>query len=144
MVPVPVTPKTITYSSAIDPYNNESFETKTKEGKYRWHLTTKTDKGWKKGGISATAKHAKNILDLFRDHSVQFGLENIMNIPTYGTGSVHAAPRTIVGVEHWNADIRDYINILTSYHQISLDQFRAFYGWFMGDKTSSLNKSKNS
>ena len=33
-VPVPVTPKTITYSSAIDPYNGELFKTKTKEGKY--------------------------------------------------------------------------------------------------------------
>ena len=44
--PVPVTPKTITYSSTIDPYNNNSFETKTKEGKYRWLLTTKTSEGW--------------------------------------------------------------------------------------------------
>ena len=44
-VPVPVTTKTINYSSVIDPYNNESFETNTKEWKYRWHLTTKTAKG---------------------------------------------------------------------------------------------------
>ena len=29
-VPIPVTPNTITYFSAIDPYDNESFETKTK------------------------------------------------------------------------------------------------------------------
>ena len=40
-VPVPVTPKTITYFSVIDLYNNESFH-KKKEGKYRWHLITKT------------------------------------------------------------------------------------------------------
>ena len=33
--PVPVTPKTITYSSTIDPYDKNSFETKTKKGKYR-------------------------------------------------------------------------------------------------------------
>ena len=33
-VPVLVTPKTITYSLAINPYNKESFEMKTKEGKY--------------------------------------------------------------------------------------------------------------
>ena len=29
-LPVPVTPKTITYSSAIDPYGDKLFETKTK------------------------------------------------------------------------------------------------------------------
>ena len=29
-LPVPVTPKTITYSPAIDPYGDELFETKTK------------------------------------------------------------------------------------------------------------------
>ena len=30
-----VTPKTITYSSAIDLYDDELLETKTKEGNYR-------------------------------------------------------------------------------------------------------------
>ena len=34
MVPVSVTPKTITYFSAIDLYNNESLKTKTKEENY--------------------------------------------------------------------------------------------------------------
>ena len=92
LVLVPVTPKNITYSSAINPYDNEFFETKMKKGKYRWHLTTKTAKGWKKDGISATTKHANKILDILKDHSVQFGLENITSIPTYGTGSVHATP----------------------------------------------------
>ena len=32
-VPNPVTPNTITHSSAINPYNNETLETNTKEGK---------------------------------------------------------------------------------------------------------------
>ena len=49
MVPLPVTPKTITYSSVIDLYNNESLQTKKKEGKYMWNLTTDSSKGWKKG-----------------------------------------------------------------------------------------------
>ena len=40
MVPVPVTPKTITYFSTIYQYNDESFGTKIKDGKNRWHLTT--------------------------------------------------------------------------------------------------------
>ena len=132
-VPVPVTSKTITYSSTINPYNNESFKTKTKEGKYRWHLTTKTTKGWKKDCISATVEHGDKILDLFKDRSVQFILDNIMNIWTSGKGAVHATPQTTVGVDHWNADVRDYINILTSYHQLYLDQVHAFSGWFMGD-----------
>ena len=39
-----------------------------------------------------------------------------MNIPTSGTGSVHAAPQTIFGVNNWNVEVRDYINILKSYH----------------------------
>ena len=66
-VPVIVTPKTINYSSDIDPYNDNFFEKNMKEGKYRCHLTTKTSKGWKKDGISATVKHANKILDLFKD-----------------------------------------------------------------------------
>ena len=39
--------------------------------------------------------------------------------------------------------MRDYINILTSYHQMSLDQFHAFSWWFMGDETSTLTKPSN-
>ena len=67
MVPIPVTTKNITYSSAIDPYDDQSFEMNMKEGKYRWHLTTKTDKGRKKDDISATVEHNEKILDLFKD-----------------------------------------------------------------------------
>ena len=74
-----------------------------------------------KDGIYATVEHAKNILDFFKDSSFQFGLLNIMNIPTFGTGEVHATPKTIVGVDNLNADMRDYINILTSYLQIRGD-----------------------
>ena len=44
-IPVATTPKTITYFSAIDPYDKKSFETKTKEGKYWWHLITKNAEG---------------------------------------------------------------------------------------------------
>ena len=94
-------------------------------------------------GISATVEHAKKILDLFKDSSVQFRLYNIMNIPTSRIGAVHATPQTIVGTDHWNADVRNYINILMSYHQMSLDKVRAFSGWFMGNKTSTLTKSSN-
>ena len=44
------------------------------------------------------------------------------------------------GTDHWNVDMRDCINIVTSYHKLSLDQFGAFSGWFMGRKTSTLTK----
>ena len=74
MVPVAVTTKTITYYSAIHLYDKESFETNTKEGKYRCHLITKTSEGWKNEQISATVEHADKILELFKDSSVQLGL----------------------------------------------------------------------
>ena len=92
MVPVRVRPKTITYSSSVDLYDEDSFEMKTKEGKYRWHLTTKTSEGWKKDFISATVNHSNKILDLFNDCSVQFGLGNIINIPRSRIGTFHATP----------------------------------------------------
>ena len=95
----------------------------------------------KNDGISATVEHADKILNLFKYCSVHFGLDDIMNIPTSGTGEFYATPQTIVGMDHWNVEVRDYINILTSYHQMSLDQVRAISGWFIGDKTSSLTNS---
>ena len=92
-VPVPITPNTITYSSAIDPYNDESFETKIKEGKYRWHLITMTAEGWEKYSVYPTVEQANKILDLFKYCSVQFELENIINNPTSGTGADDDAPQ---------------------------------------------------
>ena len=104
-VPVPVTPKIITYYSDIDPYDDESFGTNMKEGNYQWHLTTKTVGGWKKDGIYATVEHADKILELFKDRSVQFGLDNIMNILTSGTVAVHSTPQPslawITGMRTW-------------------------------------------
>ena len=66
-----------------------------------------------------------------------------MNIPTSMTGAVHTTPKSIVGADHCNAELGDYINILTSYHQMSLDQVRAFFGCFMGDETSTLTNSSD-
>ena len=113
-VPVAATPKTTMYSSAIEPYDNEPFKTNKKEGKLRWNLITKTAKGWKKDGISTTVEHANNILDIFKDRSVQFGLENIMTIPTSGTESVNIDPQNIIGLDYYNADMKYYIKILMS------------------------------
>ena len=66
-----------------------------------------------------------------------------MNIPTSRTGAAHAAPRTIIGVYHWNLDMGDYINIRTSYNQLYLDQVCALSGWFMGYKMSTLTNSSD-
>ena len=66
-----------------------------------------------------------------------------MNTPTSGKGAVDKNSQNIVGVDHWNVDARDYIKILTSYHQLSLDQVHALYGWFMGNKTYTLTKFTN-
>ena len=82
----------------------------------------------KKYGIYATVEHAENILELFKDRSVQFGMDNIMNIPTSGIGAVHTTPKETVSGDQWNVDMRDYIKIITSYHQLSLDQVHAFFG----------------
>ena len=68
-------------------------------------------------------------------------MDNIMNILTSRILADHATPQTIVDVDYWNADVEDYINILTSYHKLSLDQVRAFYRWFMGNKISTLAKA---
>ena len=106
MVPVATTLNTTMYSSAIDPYNNGLFETNTKEGKYWWHLVTKTSEGWKKDGISATFKHAYKILDPFKDRSLQFVMDNIMNIMTSVMLAADAAPQNTFGVHHWNADVK--------------------------------------
>ena len=70
-------------------------------------------------------------------------MDNIMNTPTSGIGAFHPTPQKIVGMDHWNADVRYYIYILPSYHQMSLDQVRAFYGWFMGGETSLFTKFSN-
>ena len=67
----------------------------------------------------------------------------MMKILTSGTGEVQTNRLTIFGIDHWNADVRDYINIPVSYHQMSLYQVHAFSRWFIGKETSSLTKSSN-
>ena len=63
-----------------------------------------------------------------------------MNISTSVTGTFHATPQNIVRVNHLNADVRYYINILMPYHQLSLDQVCALSRWFMSDEISTLIK----
>ena len=53
------------YTSAIEPYENQSFSVDTKEVKYQWGQVTK----FREGGtpISVTVANAKTILGLFKD-----------------------------------------------------------------------------
>ena len=83
--------------------------------------------------IAVTVENADNLMDLFKDHTVQFFLNSITKIPNAGTGAVGTAAQTIVGVKHWNANLRNYNNTLTQLHQLILNQVRALSGWFMGE-----------
>ena len=53
------------YTSAIDPYYNQSFSVNTKEVKYQWGQVTKIHEGGTP--ISVTVVNAKTILDIFND-----------------------------------------------------------------------------
>ena len=97
MVALPVTPKTITYSSVIDLYNNKSLGTKKKEGKYMWNLTTDTSEEWKKDGISATVEHVEKILDIFKDRSVRADHNKILVAMATSLKQEHAKNKKIPG-----------------------------------------------
>ena len=80
-------------------------------------------------------------MDLFKDRTVQFRLNSITKISTEVTGTIETAAQTIAGVDHCNAYLGYYNNILIQLHQVTLDQVRAFSGWLMGDESSSLTTS---
>ena len=52
-------------------------------------------------------------MDLFKDLTVQFVLSRIMNIPAARSGAVKNSSHTIFVVDHWNAYLRNYKNLLT-------------------------------
>ena len=67
---------------------------------------------------------------LFKDCTIQLGLNSIMNTQSAGTGPVETVERTIVSADHWNKNLSDYKKNMT--------QVRALSGCFMGDKLYSL------
>ena len=82
---------------------------------------------------------ADKLMDLFKDCNVQFVLDRIIDILTTGTGVVRTAARTIFGINHWNANLSDYKNLLSLFYWMILDQVRAFSGWFMGANRPPLS-----
>ena len=120
-------PYVITHSNALDPYDNTSFDVSTKEGKYAWSIMTKMQDGWKL--LTCSTDSANQLMDLFKDRQTQFGLDNILRIPTKGSGKIQANPRTLGGVDHWDADLQEYKNVLIDVHSVTLDQVRAWSAW---------------
>ena len=134
--PRPTTASTFTHSNAMDPYDTPSFDVATKEGKYQWAMMTKITEGWKQ--LSCTVDTADQLMDLFKDRQTHFGLDILLRVPTTGNGRPQTNPRTLAGVEHWDADLQDFKNLLVDIHSVSLLQVRSWSGWFMGSESQDL------
>ena len=132
--PSPVAAKKM--STSLDPYDTQSLDTDTKDGKYQWAVVTKMMPGWKLVPISV--ENADKFMDLLKDRLVMFGLDYICTVPTSGTGNTYPSSRIIAGVEHYQSDLGDFLEILKDIHALTLDQVRAFSGWFMGGESSTL------
>ena len=99
-------------------------------------MVTHKEEGWKH--LSLSTENSEVLADLFKDRAGKFGLDPIVMVPTSGTGAVQTVPRTIKGKEYHNVHLRDYANILTEPHKLTLEDVRKFLAWIMGDKMSSL------
>ena len=127
---------TSTLSTHIDPYDNTSLDPESKSGKYQWSAMTAMQSGWKL--IAVNVDNADTIMDLFKDRRTQFGFDVIMNVPTSGSGAYDASPRSIAGTDFWNADLSDHKSLLVDLHTLTIDQVKAFSGWFMGGQDAAL------
>eukprot|EP00957_Ditylum_brightwellii_P147876 11260299-Ditylum_brightwellii.AAC.1 len=101
-----VAPYVSTHSIALDPYDTSSFNVATKEGKYQWAIMTKMQEDWKQ--LTCTTDLANQFLDLFKDRQTQFGLDILIRTPMEGNSKIQAKPQTLVGVKHWDADLREF------------------------------------
>ena len=107
----PVSVNAKTHSSVINPYDSRSMNMITKDGKFQWYIITKPKPVWSL--IVVTVENAEKLMDLFKDHKAQFGLNSIMQIPTMGTVAVETATQTIINIDQWNANLSYYKNLLT-------------------------------
>ena len=82
----PITVNAKMHYSAINPYNTRSMNMDTKEGKYQYYIITNPKPGW--SIIVVNMENAEKLLKLFKDRTVQFGLDSIMKILTAVTGVV--------------------------------------------------------
>ena len=111
-------------STAINPYDTESMNLSSKEGKHHWQMVTQREEGWKL--LSLTTENSEVLADLFKDRAGQFGLDPIVNVPTSGTGALETAPRTFEGKEYHNVNLNDYVNILKEPHKLTLEDVRKY------------------
>ena len=109
-------------STAINPYNTESMDLDSKEGKYQCKMVTAREKGWKP--LSLTMDNPEAIDDLFKDWAGQFGFDPIINVPSSGTGAVEANSHIFAGVDYFNMDLDNTINILKEPHKLTLKKVR--------------------
>ena len=73
-------------STAINPYNTESMDLDSKEGKYHCKMVTSREKVWKT--LSLTTDNSKATADLFKDRAGQFGFDPIINVPSSGISTI--------------------------------------------------------
>ena len=122
-------------SIAIYPYNTESMDLESKEGKYHWKMVTAREEDW--NPLSLTTENSKAIADLFKDRAGQFGFDPIINVPSSETGAVEVNPLIVAGIDYCNMDLDDTINILKEPHKLTLKTVREYSAWFMGYESST-------
>ena len=83
------------YSTSLDPYDTQGFNTDTKDGKYQWSIITEMIGGWKLLPISV--ENTDRLMDLFRVRKIHFRLDPICTVPTSGTRNTYPSSRTITG-----------------------------------------------
>lgn len=130
-------------STLISPYGNY-YDLTQKSGKALWRDVVETEEDQVRLDMNVT--NSKAIIELFQDKAITYAWMGYMNIPTAGTGMVHAVPATTpAGNPKYNADLSDFKNLVDDFSHITLEQVMAFASWFMGDdhqpravRTSSL------
>ena len=118
-------------STAINPYDTESMDLDSKEGKYHWKMVTAREEGYKP--LSLTTDNYEAIADLFKDQASQFLFDLIINVPLSRTSAIEVNPRIVDDVDYCNMDLDNTINILKDPQKLTLKTVRDYSAWFMGD-----------
>eukprot|EP00957_Ditylum_brightwellii_P113765 8673509-Ditylum_brightwellii.AAC.1 len=70
--------------------------------------------GWKQ--LTCTTDLTNQLMDLFKDHQTQLGLNILLRIPTEGNGKIQVKPQTLTGVKHEDTDLQEFKNLLVDIH----------------------------
>ena len=96
----------------------------TRDGKIQWFKSTEAAHDWKR--IAIVTANAKTFTNLIEDRTTTYGYGSLVNIPTSGTGTVSALPCVVSGVNVWDADLKDIVNLLLQTHLVSLEQVQQY------------------